>query len=300
MTRFLYHVHIMWYELEMVSDTLDSLSKALQYATIPVDIAVCFNKQTFLEKPITDNINEKFDTLATHPVLKNATIVEKTNNDSFFNVGDWRRTIKCTSGYTIWGESDTLIPNLYFPILEQLWDIRSELSEPHVISLASRKMWDETWLSVEHPLVKDFRIFTNGKSNATHPMGHDHTITQEELDTFNEQFNNDLGLTQINPPKIDGSMLALHPRVPQLIPDDLHMISEDYCTQMALLIRQVPQYHISNIIKGHNYHHPNKRTNTLATRNEFGEVIRDGLEFNELKNKSMQSIDTFLRGLVNG
>lgn len=293
-------MHIMWYELEMVSDTLDSLSAALQYATVPVDISVCFNKQTFLEKPVVDNINQKFDALAKHSVLKNATIVEKNNNDPFFNVGDWRRTIKCADGYTIWGESDTLVPNLYFPIMEQLWSIRSDLTEPHVISLASRKMWDSSWSSVEHPMVKSFTIFSNGKSNSSYPLGHDHVITQEDLDKFNNQFTDDLGLIEVNPPKIDGSMLALHPDVPQLIPDDLHMISEDYCTQMALFFKKVPQYHISNIIKGHNYHHPNKRTNTLATRNEFGEVIRDGKEFNELKEKSMQSIDKFLRGLVNG
>ena len=295
----MYQMHVMWYELEMVTETLDSLETAIEFANIPLDISVCFNKQTFLEQPIVDNINEKFDIISNHSVLKNATIIEKTNNDSFFNVGDWRRTVKSNSGYTIWGESDTLVPNVYFPLLEQLWNINDQLKSPHVISLASRKMWDDSWHSVEHPLLTGFNIFSNGKSDASQPYGHDHRITQGELDAFNSQFE-DAGLVEIYPPKIDGSMLALHPDTPQLIPDDLHMISEDYCTQMALMYKKIPQYHISNIIKGHNYHHPSKRTNTLATRNEYGEVIRDSVEFNKVKEQSMKSINTFLSGLTHG
>lgn len=300
MTRFLYQMHIMWYELEMVSETFDSFHRAQQISNIPIDVSVCFNKQTYLESPLVDNVNENFDKLANHPALRSATIVEKTDSDSFYNVGDWRREVKTKDGYTIWGESDTLVPYAYFLLLEQLWNVQEQLITPHVVSLASRKMWDNTWQSVEHPQLRNFNIFQNGKSDATHPYGHDHRITQEELDEFNSSFLDDVGLTIVHPPKIDGSMLALHPNVPQIIADDISMVSEDYCAQMALMILKVPQYHLSNIIKGHNYHHPSKRTNTIANRNEFGEVIRGGERFDALSAKSRVAMEKFLGGLMNG
>lgn len=299
MTKFLYQMHIMWYELEMITDTLDSFYRAQQISNIPIDVAVCFNKQTYLEEPIED-FNTKFDELSKHPALQNATIIEKTNEDSFYNVGDWRREIKNTEGYTVWGESDTLVPYPYFLLLEQVWNVREQLTTPHVISLASRKMWDSSWEPVEHPELRAYNIFQNGKSDAPKPLGHDHTITQHELDEFNSKFMDDVGLSVVNPPKIDGSMLALHPDTPQLIADDISMVSEDYCAQMALTVRNIPQYHFTNIIKGHNYHHPNKRTNTIATRNEFGEVIRGGEKFDALTAKSRTAMEKFLRGLTNG
>ncbi len=291
-------MHIMWYELEMLPETLDSLSRALQFSQIPVDITVCFNKQTFLEQPIVDNINQRFDEVSKHPVLQNATIVEKTNNDKFFNVGDWRREVRANDGYTIWGESDTLIPNIYFPLIEQLWEVRNTLSNPHVISLASRKMWDSSWIPVEHPVVRNRTVFSNGKSDTPTPLGHDHYITQKELDEFNNQYADNIGLNIVNPPKLDGSMLALHPDVPQLIADDVNMVGEDFCAQLALTVLNIPQYHIENIIKGHNYHHPNKRTNTITNRNEYGEVIRGGALFDEIKLKSQTARDNFIRGLM--
>jgi len=300
MTRFLYQLHIMWYELEMLPETLASLQTAMEYSQIPVDITVCFNKQTLLEKPLVDNINEQFDNIAKHPVFTNATIIEKTDKDNFYNIGDWRREVKTTSGYTIWGESDTLMPVVYFPVLEQIWNIQDKLKCPHVVSLASRKMWDQSWVSVEHPAVKDYVAYPNGKNNAVIPMGHDHYINQQELDEFNQQYVENLILTTVNPPKLDGSLLALHPNLPQLIANDLHLPSEDFCAQLALTALNITQYHISNIIKGHNYYHPLKRTNTPVNKNEYGEVLRGGEMYENLKRESAIAREKFIRGLVNG
>jgi hypothetical protein len=299
MSRFLYQMHIMWYEMEMLPETLESLSKAIEVSSTPVDIHICFNKQTYLEKPIINNINEQFDAVAKHPVLRNATIIEKTDADNFYNIGDWRREVRTKDGYTIWGESDTLIPIIYFPILEQLWNIRDQLSNPHVVTLASRKMWDSSWTPVEHPLIKQYTPYPNGKTNAPEPLSHDQYITQEQLDQFNSQFDSDVGLEVIFPPKIDGSMLALHPNLPQIIADDIHLPSEDFCAQLALMVLNIPQYHITNIIKGHNYHHPRKRTNTMANRNEYGEVVRGGELFDKLKYESNIARERFIGRLIN-
>lgn len=291
----------MWYEMEMLPETLESLSRALEVAEIPVDVTVCFNKQTYLEKPIVDDINEKFDIVAQHPVMRNATIIEKTDKDSFYNIGDWRREIRGKEGYTIWGESDTLIPIVYFSLLEQIWNIRNQLVQPHVVTLASRKMWDSTWIDVEHPLIKPYEAYPNGKTNAPYPISHDHYMNQQQLDEFNTPFTEEgLSLEVIHPPKIDGSMLALHPDLPQLIADEIHVPSEDFCTQLALTVLNIPQYHVTNIIKGHNYHHPRKRTNTIANRNEYGEVVRGGELFEKLRYESNMARERFIRRLMRG
>lgn len=284
----------------MVGETLDSFQSARQYSNIPIDVAVCFNKQTFMEQPIVDNINQKFDELRKHPALEGATIVEKTNDDPFYNVGDWRREVRTSEGYTIWGESDTLVPDMYFILLENVWGMQDQLINPHVVSLASRRMWDNSWNPVEHPAVREYIVYSNGKSNAPQPLGHDHVITQTELDQFNAIYLEEVAMDRVDPPKLDGSMLALHPALPQLIANDVPMVGEDFCAQLALTVLGIPQYHLRDILKGHNYHHPLKRTNTVANRNEFGEVIRGGGLFDEMKEKSLRAREAFIRGLRHG
>ena len=40
----------MWYESMMLNETLDSLQNAIDNSTIPVDIMICLNSQTFIRK----------------------------------------------------------------------------------------------------------------------------------------------------------------------------------------------------------------------------------------------------------
>lgn len=286
MTSILFQMHIMWYELDMVEETLDSLSNAIQHSNIPVSVKVCFNKQTYLEKPLVNNIDEKFDKLRSHPVLKNAVIIEKTDAEPFYNVGDWRREIKSEEGYTVWGESDTLIPDIYFRLLEEMWNIRDTLTVPHALSLSSRKMWDSTWTPVEHVSIQNETLDT------VNPLlrcdGH---INQEQLDVFNAQYSDSPQIQRILPPKIDGSMLAITPSMPQLIGDEVQMCGEDFCAQLVIDLYNIPQYHVINIIKGHNYTHPRKRTNTEYTRADAPHM--------EYKNKSMGLIQNYINTIKN-
>ena len=51
MKKILYHLHIMWYEVDMVEETLDSLLIALNNINkndTYVDLKICFNSQTYL------------------------------------------------------------------------------------------------------------------------------------------------------------------------------------------------------------------------------------------------------------
>lgn len=261
--KLLYQQHIMWYESKMINETLDSLQQAVSVSNIDVDLKFCLNSQTYLETPIQGNPEDMFDEFINHPILKNSEIIYKTDSDPFYNIGDWRRKIYDSEyKYTIWGESDCLIPIDYFYILSNL-----KIDESHYITLASRKMWDNTWKIVEH---SDIRKYLNTKDTpytAPFPLNSSNVISQLELDSYNSKFP--IEIVKLNTNKIDGSLVALSSNLPTpFIPTDMHFAKEDSCAEAVFKIKKIPQYLIRTRIKGHNYGHPFKRTNTNNTRND--------------------------------
>ena len=111
-----YQHHIMWYESKMISETLDSLKQALDYYSPPdIQLVFCLNPQTYLEKPIEGTASNMFSNFINHPVLKDARIIYKTDHEPFYNIGDWRREQYYPEAkYTVWGESDCLLPKELF------------------------------------------------------------------------------------------------------------------------------------------------------------------------------------------
>lgn len=252
-------MHVMWYESKMINETLDSLSLALENTTATVDIHICLNSQTYMEQPVNGIAVDMFSEFINHPVLKNAKFVHKTNADSFYNVGDWRRDIYNNNyKYIVWGESDTLVPEDYFYILENI-----NISEPHILSLSSRKMWDTSWTPVEYI---DYQSITQSH-DVIGIRSCGAYITYNELCEVNRKY--DINIVKLNEVKIDGSMLALSPNLPTpFIAPKQHFYGEDTCAALFFQTNHIPQYHITTRIKGHNYNHPSKRINTKNTRND--------------------------------
>lgn len=286
--RILYTLHVMWYESMMINETLDSVYQAIQNSTIPVDLVVCLNSQTFIEKP--DNVvpTEMFREFINHPVLTNANIFYKTDDDNFYNIGDFRRDIygpDYNYKYIVWGESDCLVPNDYFFLLDNI-----NINEPHFISLATRKMWDSSWDNVEHPWIRPYP--RNGPAirpeQAPHPFNCADYITLKELNEFNDKF--DPILIKLDVLKIDGNMTALSAGLPYpFLPLDLHFAREDYCLEMFFTKKQIPQYHISTRLKGHNQVHPTKRVGTLNQKND--EV------YTQFEQQAYESIYNFINSI---
>lgn len=261
----LYQQHIMWYESEMLNETLDSLQASLLHSTLPVKLKFCLNSQTYLEKPKEGNAEDMFKQFLNHPTLKDAEIIYKTDEDDFYNIGDWRREVyNYNFKYTVWGESDCLIPEDYFYILSNL-----DIEEPHILSLASRKCWDETWTIVEHEDLQKYPNLNN--QIPTHeelaPFRYYDCISLQELNDFNNKY--DIIIKQLPFCKVDGSLLALSNNLPTpFIAHDLHFVREDTCAEMFFQKKQIPQFCITTRIKGHNYYHPKKRMNTMSSRND--------------------------------
>ena len=285
MDKILYQQHIMWYESKMITQTLDSLAEALTNSELEVDLRFCLNSQTYLEEPIEGNAEDMFEEFINHPIMKQAQIIYKTNDDPFYNIGDWRREVYDVDyKYTVWGESDCLIPNDFFYILSKV-----EIPHPHLFSFASRKMWDNSWNCVEHRDLEKYERTKENPYQAPTPYNSSDVITQSELDEFNSREDIEVQLNHTI--KIDGSLLCISNGMDfQFIADDMNFVREDFCAETVFKIKRIPQYVVKNRIKGHNYSHPLKRTNTNAKRS-------DGL-FKEYEMKSTNAMNNFIKSLV--
>ena len=272
----------MWYESKMLNETLDSLQAALKNSKLKVDLWFCLNSQTYLEKPIEGTAEEMFEEFINHPIMKKAKIVKKTDNDSFYNIGDWRREVYDKEyKYTVWGESDCLLPKDFFYILSEV-----NFEPPHLLSFASRKMWDDTWDCVEHKDLLQYPRTQENPYQAPNPYNSSDVITQKEVNEFNDKF--DIEIHQNNTVKIDGSLLCISSGIDfQFIADDMNFVREDFCAETAFKMKMIPQYVVKTRIKGHNYSHPLKRTNTEAKRS-------DDL-FKEYEIKSTIAMNNFIK-----
>jgi hypothetical protein len=272
----------MWYESEMIEETLISISESLKYATIPVNIDVAINMQTYLETPINEIDYNKIPDLV-KKYLPNANISFLTNDIPFYNIGDWRREkYDSKAKYNIWLESDCLVTFNFFAILSLI-----NIQTPHLLTFASRKMWDKSWESVEHPLVSLYHYDKN-HDDIIEPYSCGHYINQEQLNAINN--TQDLQITQIPILKIDGALVCLSNNLPTpFINENLHFCREDTYLQWFMQRNNIPQFHVVNILKGHNYNHPLKRTNTNSTRNDvlYNQYKKESDEilFNYFKNR---------------
>ena len=256
-----YQMHVMWYELDMLPETLLSIKSASEYSSLPIKYDIAINLQTYIESP-NEQIDQNYIYELIKSYLPDANIELITNDLPFYNIGDWRREkYDINASYTVWGESDCLLPINFFHIL---CNLNIEI-KPHIVSFASRKMWDDSWKCVEHPLSTIYN--PNDPDNTPEPYWCGHYIKQEQLNTINDV--DTLKLDVINPLKIDGANLCLSGGIDfKFIPDNMHFCYEDMCAQIKFQQNGIVQYHISNIMKGHNYGHPLKRTNTNNTRND--------------------------------
>lgn len=282
----------MWYESAMINETLDSIQEALKYSQEEVKIRLCLNSQTYIESPDEGEPEDMFKMFDDHPLFDRVSIVYKTNQNPFYNIADWRREEYDPSAkYTIWGESDCLLPFDFFHILESL-----DISERHILTFASRPMWDDSWDIVTHKNLQGYsKPCQCGDVHRTDciellesPYKYKDTITQNQLDDFNNK--SDIEIEQV-PLKIDGSLLCISANMETpFIAPNMHFVREDLCSEHFFRLKGIPQFCVKSRLKGHNYWHPKKRTNTGATRND--EV------FKEYAEKSQQSMIQFLNKLI--
>jgi hypothetical protein len=181
----------------------------------------------------------------------------------------------------VWGESDCLLPEDFFYVLSN-----TNITVPHILTFASRKMWDATWDCVEHEYIEPYKRLPNNPYTAPQPYNSADIITQQELDEFNNKFG-DITIKQLDTCKIDGSLLSLSRGLPvPFIAPRMHFVREDTCAEQVFIRFGIPQYVVKNRMKGHNYGHLHKRTNTNTTRTSR--------QYQQYAAESIAAMNTFL------
>jgi len=285
--------HVMFYDIEMISEYIQSLinlSKDVENRkNITVDLF--FNCSQYFEKidekEITrDQLIDKFleTTKKIEKLGLKCTYTIYKDDNTPYMIGDYRRDLNynnCTKcDFIIWGETDCLLPQETLSTIESIseYAIANEINR-YVITFAVRKMWDQSWEVLEHPKFTDSDVHKYyddevwSERLTTDPASICYVMSIEEMNKINSESSNlDIGV--LNFPKFDGSGLVISSdlvmngvNIPHATPacgeDTGFMIN---CKQ--LMGDSYKQFVVKNILKVHNRHHHKKRFYTLGEGNK--------------------------------
>ena len=289
--------HVMFYEIEMVSEYVDSCIKMSENIENKENLLFhfTFNLSEHFEKIDTNKIN--VSTLM-HKIMDEMNkfkklnilyrIETKTNEDSIYNIPAYRRDLNynyCLDyDYVLWGESDCMWPINTFKILEEINDYCNQHYMPkHVITFSYRKMWDNSWLPVEHikykkmKFQKDKEWQENAKESPKSYMSYDEMLKiNKEYETLGTE------VSFLTEPKFDGSCLVISSELIKSginIPHSLLLCSEDESFSMLckkILGNEFRQVAIQNVLRIHNRRHPRKRNYVLNEENQSGYCDKKG------------------------
>lgn len=280
--KILFHMNIMWYESEMINETLDSILNAKNNSTAHIDFVFVLNSQTSYQKPLTGNSYDMFDRFKDHPLLKNSMIVEKTDDHDDFNVGNLRKDCYNKNyKYTVWGESDCLLPEDFFHILQNI-----EIKDKHVLSFSTKKMWDDSWRDNEHVYVREKSI-----QNIPEYLRHTGYINQSTLNDVNSKFDIIIDVIENGKQKIEGPLTCISGGFENQFVSGQGFYGEDTSLEAYLKLYSIPQYIVSTRMKGHNIYHQNKKKNV-----NFETIDHDGIE--KFKNECFSIQKNFIQSLI--
>jgi len=284
--KYIIGTHIMFYEIDMAKEHIQSICNALGDVENPdnVHVDLFFNISEYFERIDTGKTTKtelilKFEQLVRRlPCTVTYKIYDK---DEPFTMVDFRRNLNyhnCTKyDYVIWGETDCLLPRETFNSLEIIKDYANENNiHRYVTTFATRKMWDKHWEPLEHvdmtnkPLHN--RTLDDGSKNPlayNEPYSIRYTMSIEEMNDINSKAD-DFDIRVINDPKFDGSGLVLSAdllkngiNIPHCIMG--HLVDDTSMMQSCKQVMgdQYVQFIVKNILKVHNREHPKKRMYAL-------------------------------------
>ena len=263
-TKFAIGCLVQWYEVEMVSEYIETLNDAInEYdSNVLVDVTLVMNQD--LEKTSLDrleflNIKDRVKRL----FGKNVNYRDTTQ---LHTIADYRREFN--ERYSdevdvlVWGESDMLVPKQMFTSLDTL---HQNVDTPkYLATFGICKMWDSSWKPLEHPEFTD-KPFIEGDSENWWNIPY--TMNKDEMNQFNDKVT-DLDVSIISPHKFNGCGLVISSEVVRAgvnIPKSVFFIHEDTSFMMMTqkVLGNIPQYHFRNILLVHNRKNPKKRMYVL-------------------------------------
>jgi hypothetical protein len=271
--KYIIGCHVMFYEIDMVEEYLNSLKLAMENVENKESIKVemMWNmSQYFEESTALQSIYAKIEKL--EKKYDFVSLFYKDNNKPY-TMADYRRELnnQCNEcDYVIWGESDCLMPRQMFGVLERLKEYANQQGiHRYITTFGIRKMWDESWRVLEHPEFTnkpyyDMDTEEDKRKAESSPWSIRYTMSQEEMDEVNSK-TEDLDVQIIEYPKFDGSGLIISSdllRTGANIPPAVYMNGDDSSFLDSCRLHmgeQYKQFVIKNILKVHNRNHPKKR-----------------------------------------
>ena len=188
----------------------------------------------------------------------------------FYTIADYRRDFNdkyCREvDVLMWGESDSLIPRQTFQILDNLHSSVKQNTPKYVTFFGTCKMWDDSWLPIEHNEFTD-KPFVDGDTENWWSLRYNMTI--DEMNKFNDKVE-DLDIRSLNQYKFNGCGLVISSDLVKSgvnIPKSSFFIHEDtaFMFQLQRMFQgQIPQYIVINILLVHNRKHLKKRSYILG------------------------------------
>jgi len=276
--KYIVGVHVMFYEIEMLSEYIDACIGMLYDIQNPNNVTFHFtwNVSEYFERIDTTTISiealdAKFYSEISRLQLAGATTIVdiKNNSNPVYNIADYRRDLNynhCTKfDFILWGETDSLWPRETLHVIEQIDEYAVTNSvHKYVLFFSERKMWDSSWKVIEH---NDFTNITFIDSNdwALENLASSKSyMTLQQMYEINDRAQ-ELDIRVLNTPKFDGSCLVIKSDLIKSgvnIPQSLLCSGEDtsFADMAKLLLgEQFVQFVIKNILRVHNRRHPKKR-----------------------------------------
>ena len=276
--RYIVGCHIMFYEIDMITEYIDSLVQ-WDYITNKENITrdLFYNMSQYFEKMDTDKVKKhEFLIRFKRQVARLESLgflVEYEvydDDETPYTMSDYRRDLNYKSvnslkyDYTIWCESDCLLPKEMLPTLDHIMD--NSPVPRYIVTFAIRKMWDDSWRVLEHPKFTDSPFYEMADPKAlTEDSSIRNTMSLERMNEINSETDGDLSVYDLNFPKFDGSGLVMTNQLLMTgcnIPKSVFMNGDDTAFLESVRLHmgnQYKQYVVKNILKVHNRNHPNKR-----------------------------------------
>jgi len=288
--KYIIGTHIMFYEIDMVKEHIQSLINAVNTVENKDNITIdlFYNISEFFEKINREEISKddlitKFLSLVKTVESTGCNVTYKIyeDDDKPITMVDYRRDLNyhgCVDNdYVIWGESDALLPKEAFSTLDSIKEYANQNNiHRYVVTFALRKMWDDSWKVLEHTEFTDKQYYetelpdgTRNEKAFTEPHSIRYSMSIDEMNEINQRCD-ELDVRVLKQPQFDGSILVLSSdllkngvNVPRCIlghaVDDTSMMSS--CKQ--IMGDAYVQFIIKNILKVHNRNHPEKRNYCL-------------------------------------
>ena len=274
---------IQWYEIEMIEEYLQSVKNAVDMIDNKENIIIdlYFNCSQMLEKidesqmdisQIKEKYNDMIHDMFGHIDYGQYNIRPFMNEVSniFYTIADYRRDFNdkyCREvDVLMWGESDSLIPRQTFQILDNLHSSVKQNTPKYVTFFGTCKMWDDSWLPIEHNEFTD-KPFVDGDTENWWSLRYNMSI--DEMNKFNDKVE-DLDIRSLNQYKFNGCGLVISSDLVKSgvnIPKSSFFIHEDtaFMFQLQRMFQgQIPQYVVKNILLVHNRKHLKKRSYILG------------------------------------